>query len=49
MFAIGYGGTTAGEINKYAIVIVRGMGGKNATSVEESTGAWIELEIKMSK
>jgi hypothetical protein len=49
MFAIGYGGTTAGEINKYAIVIVRGMGGKNATSVGESTGAWIELEIKMSK
>ncbi len=49
MFAIGYGGTTAGEINKYALVIVRGMGGKNATSVGESTGAWIELEIKMSK
>ena len=37
------------EINKYALVIVRGMGGKNATSVGESTGAWIELEIKMSK
>lgn len=49
MFAIGFGGTTAGEINKYAIAIVRGLGGEKATSVGESTGAWIEIEIKRSK
>ena len=49
IFAIGYGGTTAGEINKYAIAIVRGLGGARATSPGESTGAWIEIEIKMRK
>lgn len=49
MFAIGYGGTTAGEINKYAIAIVRSLGGEKATSAGESTGAWLEIEIKKSK
>lgn len=49
MFAIGYGGTTAGEINKYAIAIVRGFGGEKAASAGESTGAWLEIEIKTSK
>lgn len=49
MFAIGYGGTTVGEINKYAIAIVRGFGGEKATSAGESTGAWVEIEIKKSK
>lgn len=49
MFAIGYGGTVAGDINRYAIAIVRGFGGQKATSAGESTGAWVELEIKMRK
>lgn len=49
MFAIGYGGTTVAEINKYAIAIVRGFGGEKATSAGESTGAWLEIEIKKSK
>jgi hypothetical protein len=49
LFAIGYGGTVAGDINKYAIAIVRGFGGQKATSAGESTGAWVELEIKMRK
>ncbi|MBK5194449.1 MAG: hypothetical protein JJE08_00225 [Proteiniphilum sp.] len=49
MFAIGFGGTTAGEINKYAIAIVRGLGGEKATSAGESTGAWVEIEIKIRK
>ncbi|MEL7587551.1 MAG: hypothetical protein AAGU19_12625 [Prolixibacteraceae bacterium] len=49
MFAIGYGGTVAGDINKYAIAIVRGFGGEKATSAGQSTGAWVELEIKMRK
>jgi hypothetical protein len=49
MFAIGFGGTSAGEINKYAIAIVRGLGGEKATSSGESTGAWVEIEIKMQK
>ncbi len=49
MFAIGYGGTVAGDINKYAIAIVRGFGGEKATSAGESRGAWIEIEIKMRK
>lgn len=49
MFAIGFGGTTAGEINKYAIAIVRGLGGEKATTAGESTGAWLEIEIKMRK
>jgi hypothetical protein len=49
MFAIGYGGTTAAEINKYAIAIVRGFGGEKATSAGESTGPWVEIEIKKSK
>lgn len=49
MFAIGYGGTVAGDINKYAIAIVRGFGGEKATSAGESTGAWVEIEIKMRK
>jgi hypothetical protein len=49
MFAIGFGGTAAGEIDKYAIAIVRGFGGEKATSSGESTGAWVELEIKIRK
>jgi len=49
MFAIGFGGTSVGEINKYAIAIVRGFGGEKATSSGESTGAWLEIEIKMRK
>ena len=49
MFAIGYGGTSVGEINQYAIAIVRGFGGEKATSAGESTGAWVEIEIKKSK
>ncbi len=48
-FAIGFGGTTAGEINKYAIATVLSLGGEKATSAGESTGAWVELEIKMQK
>lgn len=49
MFAIGFGGTTVGEINKYAIAIVRGFGGEKATAAGQSTGAWVEIEIKMRK
>lgn len=49
MFAIGYGGTASGDINKYAIAIVRGFGGEKATSAGESTGAWVEIEIKIQK
>ncbi|MGV8093684.1 MAG: hypothetical protein AB2L24_17635 [Mangrovibacterium sp.] len=49
MFAIGFGGTTVEGINKYAIAIVRSRGGENATAEGQSTGAWLELEIKMSK
>ncbi len=49
MFAIGFGGTTADEINRYAIAIVRGLGGEKATTAGESTGAWVEIEIKIRK
>jgi len=49
MFAIGFGGTSVGEINRYAIAIVRGVGGEKATSAGESTGAWVEIEIKIRK
>lgn len=49
IFAIGYGGTTVDEINKYAIAIVRGFGGEKASAEGESTGAWVEIEIKMRK
>lgn len=49
MFAMGFGGTSVGEINRYAIAIVRGLGGEKATSAGESTGAWVELEIKIRK
>ena len=49
MFAIGFGGTSVGEINRYAIAIVRGVGGEKATAAGESTGAWVEIEIKIRK
>lgn len=48
-FAVGYGGTAVGDINKYAICIVRGIGGRVATSEGDTGDAWIELEIKRSK
>ena len=48
-FALGFGGTSATEINRYAIAIVRSLGGEKATSSGESTGAWVELEIKIRK
>jgi len=49
MFAIGFDGTDNATLKKFALVIVKGFGGEKATSVGESTGAWIEVEIKMSK
>ena len=49
MFALGFGGTSTSEINRYAIAIVRGLGGEKATSTGESTGAWVEIEIKIRK
>jgi len=52
IFAIFYGGTNlAGNpgINKYAIGIVRGFGGDIATEDGQSTGAWLDVEIKVRK
>ena len=51
LIGIGFGGTETdrSDMDKYAIAIVRGMGGEAATSADESTGAWIELEIKIRK
>jgi|AGTN01.2.fsa_nt_gi hypothetical protein len=49
MFAIGFDGTDNATLKKFAIVIVRGFGGEKATSTGQSTGAWVEIEIKMSK
>lgn len=48
-FAIGYGGTTTEQMNKYAIAIVRGIGGTPAASSGDTGDAWVELEIKTSK
>lgn len=49
MFAIGFDGTDNATLKKFAVVIVRGFGGEKASSTGQSTGAWIEMEIKMSK
>ena len=51
IFGIGFGGkaTDRSDMDKYAVAIVRGFGGEAATSRDEPTGAWIELEIKIRK
>ena len=51
LIGIGFGGTATdrSDMDKFAIAIVRGMGGEAATAEGEHTGAWIELEIKIRK
>ena len=51
LIGIGFGGTSTdrSDMNKFAIAIVRGIGGEAATVEGEYTGAWIELEIKIRK
>ncbi|MDR1667015.1 MAG: hypothetical protein LBS03_04905 [Bacteroidales bacterium] len=49
MFRIGWGGAAPASFTHLAVGIVRGYGGTAATQEPESTGAWLEIEIKMSK
>lgn len=51
IIGIGFGGKAIdrSDMDKYAVAIVRGFGGEAATSRDEPTGAWIELEIKIRK
>lgn len=52
IFVVQYGGVNSagnGGINKYAVGIVRGKGGTPATAAGQSTGSWLEVEIKTSK
>lgn len=49
MFRIGWGGAAPASFTRVAVCIVRSFGGTPSTREGESTGAWLELEIKMSK
>ncbi|MDR3061743.1 MAG: hypothetical protein LBU57_06485, partial [Dysgonamonadaceae bacterium] len=49
MFRIGWGGSAPASFTRVAVGIVRGFGGTPSTQDGESTGAWLEIEIKMSK
>lgn len=49
MFRIGWGGNAPSSFTRVGLGIIRGFGGTPSTAEGESTNAWIEIEIKMSK
>ncbi|MDR1368790.1 MAG: hypothetical protein LBJ72_01500 [Dysgonamonadaceae bacterium] len=49
MFRIGWGGSAPASFTRVAVGIVRSFGGTPSTREGESTDAWLEIEIKMSK
>ncbi|MDR1864317.1 MAG: hypothetical protein LBR08_01975 [Bacteroidales bacterium] len=49
MFRIGWGGNAPADFTHVAVGIVRSFGGTPSTYDGESTGAWLEIEIKKSK